>query len=62
MDTSFYYLRPALHCRKLRAVAKEVKHGKRIMVFDLEVFDDEDTLLCKGTFTMMQLKFPIVNE
>ena len=32
------------------------------MVFDLEVFDDEDTLLCKGTFTMMQLKFPIVNE
>lgn len=62
VDTSFYYLRPALHCSKLRAVAKEVKHGKRIMVFDLEVFDDADTLLCKGTFSMMQLKFPIVNE
>lgn len=62
VDSSFHYLRPAIECKMLYAVAKEVKHGKRIMVYDVELFDETDKLLCKGIFSMMQLKFPIVPE
>ncbi len=58
VDSSFHFLRPALNCKKLCAIAKEVKHGKRIMVFDVEVFNEDEKLLCKGIYTMMQLKFP----
>lgn len=62
VDSSFHYLRPAIECKMLYAIAKEVKHGKRIMVYDVELFDEKDTLLCKGIFSMMQLKFPLTAE
>jgi acyl-CoA thioesterase len=58
VDSSFHFLRPALNCTRLRAIAKELKHGKRVMVYEVEVFNEEETMLCKGVYTMMQLKFP----
>ena len=56
VNSSFNYLRPALNAKKLIAKAIEVKHGKRIMVFDVTVEDQEGTLLCSGFFTYMPLE------
>lgn len=43
------------HCGKLVAVATEVKSGKSLMVFEVEVRDENEKLLSKGTFTFFRL-------
>lgn len=42
------YLRPA-SCDKIKAVAKCIKAGKTISVYDVEVYSDKDVLLSKAT-------------
>ena len=55
-NSSFYYLRPALNVKYITATAEEIKHGKRLMIFDVKVTDQDDVLLCYGTFTCMSLE------
>ena len=56
-DVDFHYLSPGIDCRKIYAHAKEIKHGKRLMVIQVEVSDQDEKLLCFGTFT-----FAFLNE
>lgn len=51
LSGSMNYLRPAAGTL-LRAVAKEVRHGRTTGVYDIEVFDDAQKLVTKGTYTM----------
>lgn len=51
----FHYLRPALHTTSLTAEAAELKFGKRACVYEVKVFDQDNTLLACGTFTVAML-------
>jgi acyl-CoA thioesterase len=59
VDSSFHYLRAALNVSELFAEAREIKHGRRVMVFEADVTDSEDTLYCRGIFTIMKLDIPL---
>ena len=55
VSSTFNYLSPGFNCTKLTAKAKEIKHGKKIAVINVDVFDQSDRLLCNGVFTFMFL-------
>lgn len=59
VDSSFHYLRAALNVSELFAEAREIKHGRRVMVFEADVTDSEGTLYCRGIFTIMKLDIPL---
>ena len=54
-DASFYYLRPALNTKYLTAVAIEVKRGKRQMIYDVIIRDDQGRATAKGVFNYMSI-------
>ncbi len=39
--------------KRLKATAKKIHHGRRTAVYESEIFDDKDTLLAKGTYTII---------
>ena len=49
------FLSPAINTKKIKAVAKEVKNGKTLMVYDIELFDDNEKLIAKATGTFFRL-------
>lgn len=53
LDSSFHYLRTAHNCTLLHAYASEIKHGRRAMVFNVSVRDQDGTELAMGIFTYM---------
>lgn len=54
VDYSFHFLRPAMGTIKtLVAKAKAIKNGKRLIVLNVEVFDENGILLAAGTATHM---------
>lgn len=55
LNSSFSYLRAGLNTRQLKAVAREVKFGKRAMVYRVSVTDQDGTELCDSTFTLMNI-------
>lgn len=55
LDADFHYLRPGLNPTSLMAEAVELKHGKRISVYDVKVSDQNGTVLAAGTFTFSSL-------
>lgn len=55
VNSTFDYLRPALNSEKIIATAEEIKHGKRFMVFRVEVTDQDGLLLSCGTFVFTSL-------
>ena len=55
VDSSFRYLRPGLNTTRIKADAVAVKHGKRLTVIQVNVFNQNDTLLCIGTFSFMSV-------
>jgi acyl-CoA thioesterase len=59
VDSSFHYLRAALNVSELFAEAREIKHGRRVMVFEADVTDSEGALYCRGIFTIMKLDIPL---
>ena len=63
VDGTYHYLSPAANMKELPAVAKCVKSGIKICVFDVEVLSEEKKLIGKGTFTTYRLlDKPIVLE
>ena len=60
--SDIHYLNAGLNTTYLRAEAKAIKHGKRTMVFDISIHDQDDTLMCKATITFMSLGTPIILE
>jgi acyl-CoA thioesterase len=53
------YLNPAINTSVLTAVAREVKWGKNIIVCDVEVFDEKERMIAKGTFSYFNLNKPL---
>lgn len=62
LSSDFHYLTAAMGTEKLYTSAREIKHGKRICVFDVEVSDDKDRLIAKGTFSYFDLGVPILDH
>lgn len=55
VDADMHYLRPALNLTGLVAEAREVKYGRRISVYSVEVSDQDGNVLAVGTFTFASL-------
>lgn len=59
LDSTIHFLRPGLDTDCLYAEATEIKHGKRVSVYGVEVTDSAGTLLAHATFTYASLGKPI---
>ena len=55
VDADMHYLRPALNLTGLVAEAREVKYGRRISVYSVEVSDQDGNVLAVGNFTCASL-------
>ena len=55
----FHYLSPAVKVEKLIAVATEKKRGKKIAVYNIEIFNEQEELLAIGTFSFFNLDIPL---
>ena len=55
VDADMHYLRPALNLTGLVAEAREVKYGRRISVYSVEVSDQDGNVLAVGIFTFASL-------
>lgn len=62
LSSDFHYLTPGIGQEKLYAEAKEIKKGKRISVYEVEVRGEDGKLLAKGTFTFFNLGVPLIAE
>ena len=60
MSSDFHYLSAAAGIDKIYATAREIKHGKKISVYDVEIRDDGGRLVAKGTFSYFDLEKPIL--
>lgn len=56
LDAGWQFLRSARAGDRLRAEAREVKHGKTISVYEARVTDQRGQLLGTGTFTFFALE------
>lgn len=59
VSSDLHFLSPALHTKTLFAQATTIKHGKRIVVLDVRVTDERDTLLSSMTMTFYNLDIPL---
>ena len=59
LDSDVHFLRPALNCTRLVARATELKRGRRALVYRVQVFNQDETLLVDGTFTYMTVNVPV---
>ena len=55
LDSTFHYLKPALNTKTLFATTKEIKRGKRVLVYQVFVTDQDEQILAEGMFTYMVL-------
>ena len=55
LDSSFHFLNAGLNVKKLIAEATELKKGKRILVYDIKITNQDDLLLATGIFTYMNI-------
>lgn len=63
-DANIHYLNAGRNCKFLKSVATQIKHGKRLAVYRVDVFDDQEQLLAEGTFTYVSLgkKLPYLED
>ena len=59
VDNSYHFLRAREDIRMLRAEAKVIRAGRRLIVTEVLVSDEAGTLLGQGIFTYMPLDMPI---
>lgn len=59
VNASFSYFRSAVEGDRLTAEATEIKSGKTICVFDVQVRDQTGALLAAGTFTFFRMEQPL---
>ena len=55
VDSTLHYLNAGLDTQRLFASSAALKAGKRLIVVDVSVRDENGVLLCKGTFTYSKL-------
>lgn len=60
VDASIHYLRAGLNTTRLIASTREIKCGKKLLVYDISVTDQDGKVLSEGIFTYMSLGKEIV--
>lgn len=55
LDCSLHYLRPGLGATCLYGEARELKRGKRVLVYDVSIRDQRGTVLAEGIYSYMSL-------
>lgn len=56
LSANFNYLSPALRPTvELVAYGKEIKRGKTISIYDVEIFDEKERKIASGTFTFYSM-------
>ena len=58
VSSDFHFLTAGMDVKKLYATAKELKHGKKLSVYDVKVCSDQQKLLAYGVFTYYNLGIP----
>ena len=56
VDADIRYLRPGIGVKRIVCEAEEIKKGKTLFVYLIDVRDQDGTLLTAGTFTYMSLR------
>ncbi len=59
LNNSFNFLNPGLNTKTLYATTRELKRGKRVLVYSVAVTDENENLLAEGVFTFMSINKPI---
>lgn len=59
LNNSFNFLNPGLNTKTLYATTRELKQGKRVLVYSVAVTDENENLLAEGVFTFMAINKPI---
>ena len=54
-DANIYFLRPGKNTAKLTAKGRVIKEGRQTGLCEAEIFDDDGTLIAKGTATVFYL-------
>ena len=57
---NMHYCNPTQQSKKLIATAKEIKSGRRLMVYEIMIRDDRNTLIAMATGTYVPLELPVV--
>lgn len=57
----YHYLAAAKNTEKVKACAKCIKRGKTLVFFDVELTDDQNNLVGKGTFVYYRLLKEIIS-
>lgn len=55
VDADIRYLRPGIGMKKIICEAEEIKRGKKLLVYRLDVMDERKQILASGTATYMNL-------
>lgn len=55
-SSNITYLNPAIESKKLIGIAKEIKYGKSILVYEVEIWDEKDRLIAKATNSYYNLR------
>jgi acyl-CoA thioesterase len=62
LDATLNYLRPCKDVDTLFAVAREIKYGRTVCLFDVEVSDGNGRVFAKGTFSYFNFNEPLIKE
>ena len=55
ISATINFLNPALNTEKLFAKADEIKHGRKICFYDVDIHDEKGRLIAQGTSTFFAL-------
>lgn len=58
-NSSISFLRPTFDVKTLIAKAKEIKYGKNLLVYDVDIEDEKNRLIAKATITYFNLKIDL---
>lgn len=59
LNNNFNFLNPGLNINMIYATTREIKRGKKVLVYDVAVTDENNILLAEGIFSFMSLNTPI---
>ena len=59
IDNNYHFLRAGKNVTKLVAKARTIKAGRTVIVNDVQVLDQDGTLLGEGLFSYMPLDLPV---
>lgn len=62
ISNTLNFLNPGLNTKMLYAETREIKHGKKILVYDVSVTNEDGVLLAEGIFSFMSLNKEIILE